>query len=59
MLAVQNNSKKSLILQNLSDILPLFCTPTWPSHHVIENHNNNDNTNDINNDKLQLREGKK
>ena len=27
----------SVIKQNLSDILPLFCTPTWPSHHVIEN----------------------
>ena len=24
----------SIIMQNLSDILPLFCTPTWPSHHV-------------------------
>ena len=24
-------------MQNLSDILPLFCTPTWPSHHVGEN----------------------
>jgi len=24
-------------MQNLSDILPLFCTPTWPSHHVSEN----------------------
>ena len=27
----------SIIMQNLSDILPLFCTPTWPSHHVNEN----------------------
>ena len=27
----------STIMQNLSDILPLFCTPTWPSHHVSEN----------------------
>ena len=27
----------SIIMQNLSDILPLFCTPTWPSHHVSEN----------------------
>ena len=27
----------SVIMQNLSDILPLFCTPTWPSHHVSEN----------------------
>ena len=26
-----------IIMQNLSDILPLFCTPTWPSHHVSEN----------------------
>ena len=27
----------SVIMQNLGDILPLFCTPTWPSHHVSEN----------------------
>ena len=27
----------SIIMQNLSDILPLFCTPTWPCHHVSEN----------------------
>ena len=27
----------SIIMQNLSDILLLFCTPTWPSHHVSEN----------------------
>ena len=27
----------SVIMQNLSDILPFFCTPTWPSHHVSEN----------------------
>ena len=26
-----------IIMQNLSDILPLFSTPTWPSHHVTEN----------------------
>ena len=26
-----------IIMQNLSEILPLFCTPTWPSHHVSEN----------------------
>ena len=26
----------SIIMQNLSDILPLFCTPTWSSHHVGE-----------------------
>ena len=27
----------STTMQNLGDILPLFCTPTWPSHHVSEN----------------------
>ena len=27
----------SIIMQNLSDILPLFCTPTWPSQQVSEN----------------------
>ena len=27
----------SIIMQNLTDILPLFCTATWPSHHVSEN----------------------
>ena len=27
----------SIFMQNLNDILPLFCTPTWPSHHVSEN----------------------
>ena len=27
----------SIIMQNLSDIVPLFCTPKWPSHHVGEN----------------------
>ena len=27
----------SNIMQNLSDILPLFCTPIWPSHHGSEN----------------------
>ena len=26
----------SIIMQNLSDILLLFCTPTWPSHYVSE-----------------------
>ena len=38
---VQNNSKKkvfgnffSIIMQILSDMLPLFCTPTVPSYHV-------------------------
>ena len=25
-----------IIMQNLSDILPLFCTPTWPSHHACD-----------------------
>ena len=40
---VQNNSKNSIlgidstIMQNLSNILPLFCTPIWLSHHVSEN----------------------
>ena len=24
-------------MQNLSDILPLLCTPAWPSRHVSEN----------------------
>ena len=24
----------SIIMQNLCDILPLFCTPTCPPHHV-------------------------
>ena len=27
----------SIIMQNLSDSLALFCTPAWPSHHVSEN----------------------
>ena len=27
----------SIVMQNWSDILPLFCTLTWPSHHVSEN----------------------
>ena len=27
----------SIITQNLNDILPLFCTPTCPSHHPSEN----------------------
>ena len=26
----------SIIMQSLSDILPLFCTPTWQTHHVSE-----------------------
>ena len=39
---VQNNSKRQssttvCIMQNLSAILPLLCTPTWPSHYVSEN----------------------
>ena len=28
----------SIIMQNMSHNLLLFCTQTWPSHHVIENH---------------------
>ena len=37
---VHNNREKffwefySIIMQNLSDILPLFCTPTYPSYHL-------------------------
>ena len=27
----------SNIMQNLNDILPLFCTRTWPSYPVREN----------------------
>ena len=27
----------NIIMQNLSDILPLFCTPPWRSHDVSEN----------------------
>ena len=27
----------SIIVQNISDILPSFCTSTWRSHQVIEN----------------------
>ena len=27
----------SNIMQNLSNILPLFCAPTWPSHHLSKN----------------------
>ena len=40
---VQKDSEKvywecqSIIMQNLSDVLPLFWTPNWPSHHVSEN----------------------
>ena len=28
----------SIIMQNMCHNLLLFCTQTWPSHHVIENH---------------------
>ena len=28
----------SIIMQNMSHNLLLFCAPTWPSYHVIENH---------------------
>ena len=45
-----------IIMQNMSHKFVLFCTPTWPSHHVIENHlykylyyNNNNNNNNNNN----------
>ena len=40
----QNNREKvfwefdSIIMQNTSHNLLLFCPPTWPSHHVTENH---------------------
>ena len=27
----------SIIMQNLSNILPFFCTPTWLSHHISAN----------------------
>ena len=27
----------SMIMQNLTEILPLFCTATWPLNHVSEN----------------------
>jgi len=43
MLVYRTISKKvfwefsAIFMQNLSDILPLFCTPTCPSHHVSEN----------------------
>ena len=29
---------ESIIMQNMSHNLLLFCAPTWPSHHVIGNH---------------------
>ena len=28
----------SIIMQSMSHNLLLFCAPTWPSQHVIENH---------------------
>ena len=28
----------SIIMQTISHHLQLFCAPTWPSYHVIENH---------------------
>ena len=28
----------SIIMQNMTHNLLLFCAPTWPSYHVIENH---------------------
>ena len=28
----------SIVMQNMSHNLLLFCTQTWQSHHVIENH---------------------
>ena len=28
----------SIIVQNMSHNLLLFCAPTWPSYHVNENH---------------------
>ena len=28
----------SIIMQNMSLNFLLFCVPTWPSYHVIENH---------------------
>ena len=39
-IGIKNNSEKvswefdSTIMQNLFDILLLFCIPTWLSHHV-------------------------
>ena len=27
----------SIIMQNLSSIVPLFCTPSWPSRRMSEN----------------------
>mgnify|MGYP006896109077 CR=1 FL=1 len=43
MLVLQNNREKvfwkfdAIIMQHLSNILPLFGTPAWPSHQVREN----------------------
>ena len=28
----------SIIMQNMCHQLLLFCAPTWPSYHMIENH---------------------
>ena len=28
----------SIIVQNMNHNVLLFCAPTWPSYHVIENH---------------------
>ena len=28
----------SILMQNMSHNLLLFCAPTWPSYHVIHNH---------------------
>ena len=28
----------SIVMQNMSHNLLLFCAPTWPSYYVIENH---------------------
>ena len=28
----------SILMQNMSHNLLLFCAPTWPSYHVIDNH---------------------
>lgn len=36
-------------MQNVSDILPLFRTPTWPSHHISERQEN-----DCSNEEKQL-----
>ena len=44
MLVHRTNEKKffwefdSIVMQNMSHNLLLFCAQTWPSYHVIENH---------------------